>query len=303
LSDGRRLMVPNHVLTSNPVMNHSRPQGAKRLCVEVPVANGFPAERAQAILLAEAYRAVRARPLSAQRDPDVLIDHFGSDAVCFHVRFYADLEESDPQTAKSIMALAVHRALLRHRVPSPISQMELVPAQDGAGEGEEEARSALGHVPIFTSVLGEAQLDALVKSCEVRALAAGADFISQRETGSSMFVILEGAARVSIALPDGEVREVAVLAAGDIVGEMSLMTGAPRAASVKSLTTMRVLEVTKAAIEPLLAAQPGLLERFSDVLAARQSGLSEIASTPGQKQALQNDILAQMRRFFSRAFR
>jgi CRP-like cAMP-binding protein len=181
--------------------------------------------------------------------------------------------------------------------------MELVPAYDGTGEGEEEARGALGHVPILANVLDGAQLNALAKSCEARVLPAGTVFIRQGETGSSMFVILEGAARVSIAMPDGEVREVAVLAVGDIVGEMSLMTGAPRTASVKSLTAMRVLEVTKTAIEPLLAAQPGLLERFSDVLAARQSGLSEIASTPGQTQALQNDILAQMRRFFSRAFR
>ena len=77
----------------------------------------------------------------------------------------------------------------------------------------------------------------------------------------------------------------------------------PRAASVICLTAMRVLEVTKASMESLLAAEPGLMERFSRVLAARQSGLSEIASNSGQKQALELDILAQMRRFFSRAFR
>jgi small-conductance mechanosensitive channel len=59
LSDGRRLIVPNHCLTANPVMNHSRPHGAKRLSVEVPVAGNFPAERVIAILLAEAFRAVR----------------------------------------------------------------------------------------------------------------------------------------------------------------------------------------------------------------------------------------------------
>ena len=119
------------------------------------------------------------------------------------------------------------------------------------------------------------------------------------DASTSMFVILEGAARVSIAMPDGEEREVAVLAVGDIVGEMSLMTGAPRAASVKGLTAMRVLEVTKEAIETLLAPEPGLMERFSDVLAVRQSGLSEITSTGSHKQALQRDILAQMRRFFA----
>ena len=118
-----------------------------------------------------------------------------------------------------------------------------------------------------------------------------------------MFVLLEGAARVSIAMPDGEKREVAVLASGDIMGEMSLMTGAPRTASVTSLTAMRLLEVTKESMEVLLAAEPGLLDRFSHVLAVRQSNLSEIASPTGQKQTLQHDILAQMRQFFSRAFR
>lgn len=302
LNDGRRLMVPNHMLTSNPVMNHTRPLGAKRLFVEIPVANYFPCDRAIAILLAEAYRAVRVKPLSAQRDPDVLIDHFTVDAVVFHVRFYADLDESDPQDARSIMAQALHRAMLRHKVPTPIAPMRLFPHHERVPE-EEEVRTALRHVPIFAKVLDGDQIDALVKACEEHMLPSGSVFIQQGETGSSMFVILEGAARVSIAMPDGEVREVAVLAVGDIVGEMSLMTGAPRAASVKSLTAMRVLEVTKQAIEPLLAAEPGLLERFSDVLANRQSGLSEIASTPGQKEALQNDILAQMRRFFSRAFR
>jgi hypothetical protein len=61
--------------------------------------------------------------------------------------------------------------------------------------------------------------------------------------------------------------------------------------------------VTKEAMEPLLAAEPGLLDRISHVLAVRQSNLSQIANAAGQKQTTQRDILAQMRQFFSRAFR
>jgi CRP-like cAMP-binding protein len=85
-----------------------------------------------------------------------------------------------------------------------------------------------------------------------------------------------------------------------MVGEMSLMTGAPRTAWVTSLSAMRVLEVTKESIESLLAAEPSLLERFSHVLADRQSSLSEIASAANRKLALQSDIVTQMRQFFSR---
>jgi len=65
LCDGRRLLVPNHVLTTNPVMNHSRPPGPKRLSVEMPVAFHFSADRAMSILLGEAFRMVRTKPLVA----------------------------------------------------------------------------------------------------------------------------------------------------------------------------------------------------------------------------------------------
>ncbi len=303
LSDGCRLIIPNHVLTSNPVMNHSSPPGPKRLWVTVPVANRFSSERATAILLAEAYRVTSTKPMSNAHAPEVLIDHLDSDAVYYHVRFYSDMEAADPQKAKSIMTKALHRALQRHDVPNPANQVELVSPSAGPRDTQEEERQALAHASIFENILDASQRASLASSCDARSIPAGATLIRQGEGGTSMFILLEGAARVSIAMPDGEKREVAVLASGDVVGEMSLMTGAPRTASVTSLTAMRVLEVTKEAMEPLLAAEPGLMDRFSQVLAVRQSNLSQIASTAGQKQTLQRDILAQMRQFFSRAFR
>ena len=303
LDDGRRLMIPNHILTSHPVINHSRPPGAKRLFVEVAIARHFPAERAIGILLAEAYRAVRTKPLSSHRDPEVLIDRFGPHATFLHVRFYADLEESEPQIARSIMAQALHRALQRHAVPEPARLMEFAAGHAGGPrDSAAEVRDALARVPIFENILGAPQIETLASSCNVRSIPAGATFIRQGEAGNSMFVLLDGAALVSLDMPDGEKREVAVLASGDIVGEMSLMTGAPRTTCVTSLTAVRLLEVTNDSMELLLAAEPGLLERFSHVLAARQSHLSEIASTTGQKRTLERDILAQIRKFFSRAF-
>ena len=303
LSDGCRLIIPNHVLTSNPVMNHSNPRGPKRLCVEVPVSNRFPADRAMTILLSEAYRITSTKPLSSAHDPEVLVSHLDSDAVHYHVRFYSDLEGADPQKAKSIMTKALHRALQRYDVPTPVSQVELVSQNGGPRDGGAEAREALAQVSLFENILRSVHLDALVSACAVRTIPPGAVFIQQGEAGTSMFVLLEGAARVAIAMPDGERREVAVLGGGDIVGEMSLMTGAPRTASVTSLTPLRILEVTKESMEPLLAGEPGLLDRFSHVLAVRQSSLSAIANAASQKQTLQHDILAQMRQFFSRAFR
>ena len=87
------------------------------------------------------------------------------------------------------------------------------------------------------------------------------------------------------------------------MGELSLMTGEPRTATVRSLTSVRVLEVTKQSIEPLLKATPGLLEKFGHVLVARQSALKVIADTRTQEPSAEWDIITRMRAFFASAFR
>jgi CRP-like cAMP-binding protein len=270
--------------------------------VEMPVANYFSAERAASILLGEAYRTIRDKPFARVFEPEILIDRFDSNTTFFHVRFYTDPDEVNPDVARSIMAVALHGAMSRHKVPSPAEQVELVPTPDNSYSHLAAARDALTDASIFKDVLDAKQVDALVSSCKIRALPRNSVFIRQGEAGSSMFIILEGAARVSIRVADGEVRELAVLVSGDIVGEMSLMTGAPRAATVTSLTFMRVLEITKESIETLLKETPGLLESLGHMLAARQVGLNEIASAPHHKVSVEPDILDRMRVFFSRAF-
>ena len=58
LDDGRRLMVPNHMATANPVMNHSRPREPKRLSVEVAIDNRVPPDRVIDMLLGEAFKTL-----------------------------------------------------------------------------------------------------------------------------------------------------------------------------------------------------------------------------------------------------
>jgi CRP-like cAMP-binding protein len=96
----------------------------------------------------------------------------------------------------------------------------------------------------------------------------------------------------------GDSREVAVLAAGDVFGEMSLMTGAPRNATVTALTRMRVLEITKEPIEALLRRSPELLQRFSHVLAKREQERAQIAQRTIQVATVENDLMARMKSFF-----
>ncbi len=190
--------------------------------------------------------------------------------------------------------------ILQNRMPQPVTQIELTKGPDfDRAFGEAEIRSALHHANLFANVLDEAQSAELARLSRPVDFQRGSNLMQQGEAASSMFIILEGAARVSVLGQNNDPREVAVLATGDVVGEMSLMTGAPRNATVTALTRVRVLEITKGPIEGLLKSSPELLQRFSHVLARREQERAAIAQKTIQVAAVEQDLMARMKAFFS----
>jgi small-conductance mechanosensitive channel/CRP-like cAMP-binding protein len=301
LDDGRRLMVPNHLVTANPVMNHSRPADAKRLSVIVTIDSRMPSDRVVDMLLGEAFKAARRPGLARTPEPSVIMIELNSDAMKYEVRFYYYPDQVEPAVAKSVVLAALQDVILQNRMPQPVTQIELTPAPDlELALGEQEIRGALHHANLFSHVLDEDQSRELAGLSRPVDFSRGSNLMVQGESAASMFIILEGAARVSVLGANNDPREVAVLATGDVVGEMSLMTGAPRNATVTALTRVRVLEITKDPIETLLKKSPELLQRFSHVLAKREQERAAIAQKTIQVATVEQDLMARMKTFFSR---
>lgn len=299
LDDGRRLMVPNHIVTANPVMNHSRPADAKRLSVELSIDSRMPADRVVDMLLGEAFKAVRRPGLARTPEPSVVLSRLTQEALYYEIRFYHFPDQIEPSQAKSIVISVLQDVILQNRMPAPVTQVELTQPPDlDLLLGEEEVRGALHHANLFANVLNEEQARELAKRSRCVEYPRSGELIRQGDPGESMFIILEGAARVSVLGQGGDSREVAVLAAGDVIGEMSLMTGAPRNATVSALTRMRVLEITKEPVEALLRKSPELLQRFSHVLAKRAQERDQIAQRTIQVATVENDLIARMKSFF-----
>jgi len=301
LDDGRRVMVPNHIATANPVMNHSRPADAKRLSVEVGVDARMPSDRVVDMLLGEAFKAARRPGLARTPEPSVILTKLTADAMFYEVRFYFHPDQIEPGVARSIVLGSVQDVIIQNRMPQPVTQIELTQPPDlELAFGEHEIRGALHHATLFSNVLNELQSKELASLCRVVDFPRGTNLMQQGDPGASMFIILEGAARVSVLGTNNDPREVAVLATGDVVGEMSLMTGAPRNATVTALTRLRVLEITKGPVGELLERSPELLQRFSHVLAKREQERAAIAQRVIQVAAVEQDLMARMKAFFSR---
>ena len=129
------------------------------------------------------------------------------------------------------------------------------------GIGEREA--ALARVPLFAE-LPKRHLRELARASGVSELAEGETVVRQDAAGDVCYVILEGQARV---VRNG--RRLATIASGDFFGEMSLLDGAPRSASVVADEPSRVLSLPRKAFIELLSANPKIAETVLAVVARR----------------------------------
>jgi CRP-like cAMP-binding protein len=122
-------------------------------------------------------------------------------------------------------------------------------------------RDRLGAVPLFAD-LDEAQLDRLAAATSEFEAPAGQALIERGGPGSGMFVLEEGQAVVEA--PEG-MRE---LGPGDIFGERALLgEDGERTARVRARTDVRCLAIARPEIERLLAEDPRVAERLSQLSA------------------------------------
>jgi CRP-like cAMP-binding protein len=138
-----------------------------------------------------------------------------------------------------------------------------------------QVRDFLGSVPFFSETLSPTHLEALAKAAQVVELGPGLPLIREDDHTESMFVITAGEVTVSVR-EEGRHREVATLGKGDIVGEIALLTGHRRSATVRARTPVTALQIDREAIAPLLIAEPALFDRFAETLTKRRSELDRI---------------------------
>ena len=132
----------------------------------------------------------------------------------------------------------------------------------------------LAGIPLFVG-LQEEEIESLCRHGRRQAFAAGTQIISEGDPGQSLFIVLGGIVRIT-RQNDGETVTIRELGLADFFGEMSLLTGEPRSATVFAVTECHVLEIDKSVIQPLLINRPELVDDLAEVIARRK--LDQITS-------------------------
>jgi small-conductance mechanosensitive channel/CRP-like cAMP-binding protein len=239
--------------------------------------------------------------------PNCVLMEFGSSGCRYALRYWLSDPQSDDPTDTAVRAhlwAALQRAGITLALPqSVVHRIKEGEARDATlHEREIGARmAALRGVEIF-SHLEEQELRSLVDHLVPAPFAAGDVITRQGAIAHWLYILTEGDAEVWVDAPGATRRRVTVIGPGNVFGEMGMMTGEPRTATVTARTDVHCYRLDKAGFEGIIRSRPAIAEEVSRVLEARASGLRHIVESAQAEAATgtapHEKMLARIRAFF-----
>ena len=292
-------IVPNARISNARVHNFNRPEEAYGYWFFVHVPSTVPPTLVRRVLLEAAVESVE-----VLNDPAPVIRVSGAGGSYKYLVFVHFRNYPSYYIGMDDLLMHVWVQCERHGiVPSAVTS-EVILRRGVAEEiSEPSPREMLGQLQIF-SELDEESLGTLVGGLRVHALPIGTGIVHQGDAGSTLYVISAGMVRVMLDLPDGRQEEVARLGAGEYFGEMSLLAGEPRAATVMAHTDCQLLEIDKETLRLIFDKHPELMETMARSVSERQL-LNQVAEQQlserdfaSQLNALAAGLVGRMKRIF-----
>ncbi len=255
-------------------------------------------------VLEEAVTGAEIANVVADPPPNAVLMEVRNGLARYALRYWAaDPRPDDPtDSAVRIHALA---ALARHAIPLAVVREERrLLREDDAERAAAEAtemvrrRHLLAEIELFGS-LSDSEREQLAASLVSAPFVQGDAITRQGAVAHWLYLIRSGEADVWAEHAGGRTH-VATLKAGSVFGEMGLMTGEPRGATVTARTDVECYRLDKSAFEAILRARPDIAGEISVVIARRRGELDAVRETASAGRAgQQNDAIRQrIRQFF-----
>jgi small-conductance mechanosensitive channel/CRP-like cAMP-binding protein len=262
------LVIPNVSITSGKVRNESRPTPVHAEFVYVQAPYDVPPTRVR-----DALRAAALEVPKVLRDPAPIlrVHKFVDSGVEYQVKIFVSDVASVPDIKSDVSAqIWYHFRREGIEIPYPVRELRRTSRVAGGPDGN-QSLARLRSVPFFAE-LPEDLVVALARDAMAEEYGAGEAIVRQGEPGDTCYVVDRG--RLAVLVTDGQrEQQVAVLGTGALFGEMSLLTGEPRSATVRVLDDARVLSIGSRALQGALQKAPEFAQHLAETATLRREGL------------------------------
>lgn len=289
------IMVPNSVVLQSIVTCHGSFETVDKPFIQADVMLGYemPPETAKNLLLQVLQNDVQ---VLAHPEPFVRLTALDDCGITYQMKFCINDPVSRVPIQDGIYSqiwYAVYRA--GYSFPFPHRQIINAEARQPFDFSRQQIALALRGSELF-SMLEDGIINNLAEFSSVQAFGNGEVIVRQGCSGNSLFLVLKG--ELVVEVDDAVVGTIRV---DSFFGEMSLLTGEPRSATVRAVKEVWLAEVTKELLEPILRENPSVLDSLSSILAEREqrtrvskSALSEVAAAVPHRE----EYLQRLKKFF-----
>jgi small-conductance mechanosensitive channel/CRP-like cAMP-binding protein len=306
-SDNGELVIPNGQLARSVILNHSRPTRAARRTLTLSVPYEFSTRTVHELAMRSMANLPGVLPTP---EPTVLTGAFQDFGIEYKVRYFVqefDRREAIDSVVRDRLLYALQRAGMPIATPNHRVQMEQLSAdpQRFAQDRSLQARTRAIRSIDFLKDLPDDVMAKLAVGTRSELYEPGEVVVRQGDHGGELYLCLSGELVVLHAPEGGQRQEVARLTHGGMFGELSLMTGEPRTATVQAVSPCELLVIGKNVFAEVLAGNPNFVDLISERLAERQAALEalERAVSPSEHRASvesqKGQLLRRVRDFFA----
>ncbi|MBZ0113853.1 MAG: mechanosensitive ion channel [Thermoanaerobaculia bacterium] len=310
-NEGVEFWEPNANLSTSRLVNYG--SGVSPVALNFHVGLPYEAPPAQVKrVLESAARSIPGRLDS--HPPTAFVDHYEESSIDYKLRVWTQDVAGLSQFKDSVYSRIWYELSRRNlHVPYPVRTVQL--QRTPTDRGVQRERKARDHRRLLKSLalfrdLEKETIDRIANSARRVPYDDGEILFREGDSGDSLFVVAEGKVLVSKSghnLGTGEI-PLASLGAGDFFGEMSLLTGEPRSATVRADGPCDVLVLAQRHLAPLLEEQPELAEVLSRAVVERQARTEatvedrrDRTATEDLAEGSEHSILGKIRTFFKLA--
>jgi small-conductance mechanosensitive channel len=290
------LLISNSVLGKEVFEVAPRDNLNARVVFFNTIYTNSPAKTVQ--IVREAVRQIE--NVSQKIRPIVRVRDLGASGIDWEVKYwledYSKYNDTDALVRQRIW-YAFQRERINFAYPTQTIYIEKQPPKNIFVEMGNEIFERLSNVPIFAP-LSDEETQKLSESSRVRVFAPDEPIVRQGQQGKSMFVVHKGSVKVQIK-EESQTKVLNTLREGDFFGEMGLLTGEPRTATVIAQEETQVLEIDNLSLKPILEENPELVESFSRIVEERRTVLAEKKSENDSAKTQNNaGVFHSIKKFF-----
>jgi small-conductance mechanosensitive channel/CRP-like cAMP-binding protein len=285
--DNHVIEIPNSNIAKTEIYNYSVPTPLQRRDVEVGVVYGLPPNDVKKVLI-EA--ALASKGVLNQPEPDVLLTNYGDFAITYRLRYWLRDFADVPRTEDRIMTnIWYYFKRAGISIPFPIRDVTMRQIDEETEKLTEErrvtkVRSYLDGVELLAG-LSNTELNKLAAVVAERRYAAGETIVRQGDPGDEFFIVISGKVRTTVRRERGPSVDMGTFDPGFHFGELSLLTGAPRRATIAAVDDTDVLVINKGMFQEIIAAHPKVANKLSKAIEKRRADIEREFAEAGDEEA------------------